>query len=77
MLQVGSFLQVTHQTRRSAQGRATTLRIYGTCELVVRHAAKLEDINTIAAHCCVSVMYRSDKTIHQSSRKMVKTLLNN
>lgn len=25
----------------------------------------------------VSVMYRSDKTIHQSSRKMIKTLLNN
>lgn len=45
MLQVGSFPQVTRQTSGTAQGRATTLRTYRLCELVDRHAAKLEDIN--------------------------------
>lgn len=76
VLRVGSFTQVTHRTSRSAQGRVTALRIYRTCELVLRHAAKLEDINVIAARCCVSMMYCSDEN-HQSSWKTIKTLLNN
>lgn len=49
MLQVGSFPQVTQQ-RRSAVSRAELLRTDRTCELVVRHAAKLQDISVIAAH---------------------------
>lgn len=77
MLQVGSFPLVTHQTRGSAQGRAATLRVHGMCQRVVRRAAKLEDINVIAARCCVSVMNRGDEAIRQSSRKIIKTLLNN
>lgn len=41
----------------AGQGRAATLRTYRMCELVVRHAAKLQDISLMAARCCVSVVH--------------------
>lgn len=69
MLQVGSFPQVTRQTSGTAQGRATHTGCVSSSTDMQRSWRTL----TLIA----SVMYRSDKTIHQSSRKMIKTLLNN